>query len=294
MKKAPKTTLFLILLIAVLASAAAAGGIFIERGSGPYPYETIRGKIITVSGQGLYRHMSSDVAIQGVAQDYITLFLAVPLLLVFLFLSGNGGLKTSLLLAGTTGYFMITYIFYLSMGMYNEFFLIYVLLASLSFFAFYLQIQSLVKSGPASWFGIRRPAFAGWFLMVNALAIGLMWLGVVVPPLLDGSIFPVSLDHYTTLIVQGYDLSILLPASFIAGLFFVRRKPAGYLWTPVYLVFLSFLMTALTAKIIGMGLTGVEIRPAIFIIPVTTALSGFSAWLTIHRIKEKTGENPRS
>lgn len=290
MRNSSKTMLLLILLIAALASIAAAGGIFLEGGNGPYSYETIRGKTITVSGEGLYRHMSSDVAIQGVAQDYITLFLAVPLLLVFLLLSRNNGLKSSLLLAGTTGYFMITYIFYLSMGMYNEFFLIYVVLASLSFFAFYLQIQSLQTSGPASWFGIRRPAFAGWFLMGNAMAIGLMWLGVVVPPLLDGSVFPVSLDHYTTLIVQGYDLSVLLPASFIAGLLFVRRKPAGYLWAPVYLVFLSFLMTALMAKIIGMGLTGVETRPAIYIIPVITALSGFSAWLTIHSINKKTGE----
>lgn len=289
MRKSSGIIRVLILLIAALAAIAAAGGIFMERGNGPYPYETIRGKTITVSGEGLYRHMSSDVAIQGVAQDYITLFLAVPLLLVFLFFSRRSGLKTLLLLAGTTGYFMVTYIFYMSMGMYNEFFLLYVLLASLSFFSFFLQMQSLSGYAHSGWFGVGRPVFAGWFLMVNAAAIGLMWLGVVVPPLFDGSIFPPTLDHYTTLIVQGFDLSILLPASFIFGLFFIQRKPAGALWAPVYLVFLSFLMTALTAKIIGMSLTGVETRPAIYVIPVINMLSVFTAWLVLSRIKEEKG-----
>lgn len=283
----------LIICIAVLASVAAAGGIFMGGGKGPYEYETIRGKTITISGEGLYRHMSADVAIQGIAQDYITLFLAVPLLLVFLVLAGKWGIRGRLLLAGLTGYFMVTYIFYLSMGMYNEFFLIYVGLASCSFFAFYLQIQSLIKSGCNTWYSFNRPSFPGWFLMVNAVAIGLMWLSVVAPPLFDGSLYPAGIDHYTTMIVQGFDLSVLLPASFIAGWLFVKRKPAGYLWTPVYLIFLSFLMTALTSKIIGMNLTGVETRPAIFIIPFTTALSIFSAWLALSRINEKAGDTLR-
>lgn len=36
--------------------------------------------------------------------------------------------------------------------------------------------------------------------------IGSLWLGVVVPPLVDGSIYPKELQHYTTLVVQGFDL----------------------------------------------------------------------------------------
>ena len=41
----------------------------------------------------------------------------------------------------------------------------------------------------------------------------------------------------------------------------------GYLLAPVYLVFLSLLMTALLAKIIAMGQVGAQIVPAVFIIP---------------------------
>lgn len=82
--------------------------------------------------------------------------------------------------------------------------------------------------------------FAEGFLVFNAVAIGLMWLQVVVPPLLDGSIYPAQLQHYTTLIVQGLDLGLLLPLSAVSGVLLMRRTPMGCLLGPVYLVFLSF------------------------------------------------------
>lgn len=43
--------------------------------------------------------MSSDVAIQGIAQDYVTLFLGVPLLVSGLFLFLKGGPKGRVLLS---------------------------------------------------------------------------------------------------------------------------------------------------------------------------------------------------
>lgn len=292
--KSPKTITILLLATALLAAVASAGGILIDKGNGPYNYTTIRGEQITISGSGLYHHMSADVAIQGVAQDFVTLFTGVPLLLILLWLTvKKKDLWLLILQTGLTGYFMVTYFFYMAMGMYNQFFLLYVVLVTCSFFAFYLQMQRLMKSDYAGWYGDKRPAFAGWFLMANAVMVGLMWLGVIVPPLLDGSLYPAGLDHYTTMIVQGFDLAVLLPASFVTGLLFVRRQPAGFLWAPVYLVFLTLMMTALTAKIVGMGLTGVDTRPAIYFIPLTAVLSAAGAWISLKSIKAKAGESAR-
>lgn len=292
--KSSKIISLLLLATALLAVVASAGGIFIEKGDGPYSYTTIRGEQITISGRGLYHHMSADVAIQGVAQDFVTLFTGVPFLLILLGLNlKRKNLSLRILQTGLTGYFMVTYFFYLAMGMYNQFFLIYVMLITCSFFAFYLQMQGLMVSGYAGWYGGKRPAFAGWFLMANAVMVGLMWLGAIVPPLLDGSLYPAGLDHYTTMIVQGFDLAILLPASFVAGLLFIRRRPAGFLWAPVYLVFLTFMMAALTAKIIGMGMTGVDTRPAIYFIPLTAVLSATGAYISLKSIKIKAGELTR-
>lgn len=280
-----KQTLRLIFAVIVIASAvASACGIFMEAGNGPYQYTSIRGQEITISGKGLYQHMSADVAIQGIAQDYLTLFLALPLLIIFGFLNNNS-LKLKVFLSGLTAYFLVTYFFYLCMGMYNECFLLYVIIASASFFGLIFQIQELQKTNTNTWFGNKRPAFAGWFLIANAILIGAMWLSVVIPPMMDGSLYPVSLEHYTTLIVQGLDLAILLPASMVSGVLFLQRKPSGYLFTPVYLVFLSFMMLALTAKITGMGLQGVNIVPSVYIIPVTTLLALAGGWMCLRRIE---------
>lgn len=116
-------------------------------------------------------------------------------------------------------------------------------------------------------------AFTGGFLIFNSITIGLLWLSVVIPPLIDGMIIPPQVEHYTTLIVQGLDLAILLPLAFVAGVLIIRKKPFGYLLAPVYFVFLSLMMTALTAKIIAMGLMEQNIIPAVFIIPAFTLIS---------------------
>ena len=102
-------------------------------------------------------------------------------------------------------------------------------------------------------------------MVVNSSLVGLLWLSMVIPPLLTGAP-PAGIDHYTTLIVQGLDLALFLPAGFLAGLLFWRRHPLGSLMTAVYLVFLCFLMTALMAKLLGMALVGTSIVPSIFLI----------------------------
>jgi hypothetical protein len=178
------------------------------------------------------------------------------------------------MLAGVLGYFLVTYLFYLVMAMYNMLFLIYVILLGASFFAFLLILFSFNVSELTHHFEDVIPRkFTGSFLIFNSMLIGLMWLGVVVRPLFDGSVIPPEVEHYTTLIVQGLDLALLLPASYISGWLFYRQKPMGYLLAPIYVIFLSILMAALTAKIVAMGWLGQPVIPAIVIIP----LLGFTA-----------------
>ncbi|MEX2444694.1 MAG: hypothetical protein WD492_13890 [Alkalispirochaeta sp.] len=72
----------LVVVIAVAATAAAITGIVSAGGPGPRIHETFRGTEVTLYGRGIYRHMSADVAIQGIAQDVVTVAIAVPLLLL--------------------------------------------------------------------------------------------------------------------------------------------------------------------------------------------------------------------
>lgn len=284
--KGDKTITFLCIGIALAAVVAAATGIFYKTGGSTYTYTSIRGNAVTIYGKGLYHHMSADVAIQGIAQDYVTLFIAVPLLVLSLLKARVGSLKWRYLLTGTTGYFLVTYLFYLVMGMYNSLFLVYTILAGTSFYLLLQLITTFDLAKLPHHFNKATPVkSAGGFLIFNAVCIALLWLGVVVPPLLDGSIIPEQVAHYTTLIVQGLDLAILLPAAFIIGGKLMKKQAIGYLWAPVYLVFLSLLMTALTAKIIAMALAGYNVIPAVFIIPILNGVSIFCATLLLKNIQ---------
>jgi hypothetical protein len=282
----------LVLTIACLSAVAALAGIVSDHGPGEYEYESIRGENVTVYGKGFYQHMPADVAVQGIAQDYVTLLAGIPLLLVSFLLTRRGSVRGRFVLTGTLGYFTVTYVFYLCMAMYNELFLLWAVLASASFYAFALAVLSFDLDAVGAWFGKQTPhRLVGGFLILNAVMIGAMWLGVVVPPLLDGSVYPKDVYHFTTLIVQGLDLSILLPASFIAGYLFVRRNRYGLLVAPAYVVFLALLMTALSAKVIGMHLTGVDAGPAIVIIPFINSVAVLCALLTLKNVRG-TGDDP--
>ena len=257
------------IIIILFSAIASSVGIFTNAGSGTYEYKTIRGEVIQIYGKGIYKDMSADVAIQGIAQDYVTLFLAIPLLIFALIRFKKGSLKSKLFLAGVLNYFLLTYLFYLNMAMYNELFIVYIILLSSSFFAFILNIISIDIKSISLFFSDRTPVkFIGAFLMFLSSMIAILWLSVIVPPLFDGTIIPKSVEHYTTLIVQGFDLSIFLPIAFISGLLLLKKQNYGYLMSSITLVFLSLLMTALVAKIIAMSLVGVNVVPAIFIIPV--------------------------
>lgn len=283
--KQGKVITILVFCIILLSTLATSNGILSDSGSGPYEHQSIRGKQITIYRKGLYRHMSANVAIQGKAQDYVTLFIAIPLVLVSLIYARKGSIKGRLILAGCLNYFFLTYLFYLEMAMYNYMFLAYSALVGTSFFALALVLLSFEIEKLPSYFTKSGPLrFGGGFLIFNSIIIALLWLSVVVPPLLDGTIIPDEVEHYTTLTVQGLDLGLFLPISFVSGLLILRKNPFGFLMTPVTLVFLSLLMTALLAKLIAMALSGVNVIPAVFIIPAILITSITCSFLVIKNI----------
>ncbi|MFB0509595.1 MAG: hypothetical protein ACETVX_03795, partial [bacterium] len=111
------------------------------------------------------------------------------------------------------------------------------------------------------------------------------WLSIVLPPLLDGSIFPKELQHYTTLIVQGFDLGLFLPMAFVSGILALKKNPYGYLFTTIYVIFLSLLMTALTSKILFMANAGANVIPVVFIMPTINIISIIFSALLLKNIK---------
>lgn len=262
------TITLLVSIIAIAAILATGYAIISNSGNNGDVYRSIRGEDIAIQGTGLYKHMSADVAIQGIAQDYITLIIGVPMLFIGLHGARKGNIRALLVLAGTLGYFLLTYLFYTAMAMFNELFLLYVVLLCCSFFAFLLTLTSFNIAALEHTYASTKPfRGAGIFLIINCSLIALLWLSAILPPLFDGSLYPEGLQHYTTLIVQGFDLGLFLPIGFASGIMAIRKHPHGYLFTMVYVLFLSLLMTSLTSKILFMAFAGYPVIPAIFVMP---------------------------
>lgn len=155
------------------------------------------------------------------------------------------------------------------MGMYNPLYIVYVLILGMSFMAFIMNIVILVPDRfHMNYNEILPNKGLGLFLMLNSVMISFLWLSIIIKPLIDGTMIPKETEHYTTLIVQGFDLALLLPMGFISGFLLYKRRSLGYLFSHLYFIFLSVLMSALIAKIIAMGMLGYSIIPVIFIIPI--------------------------
>lgn len=286
--KYKKAITILVIIIAMLSFMVSLYGVFSNEGPGKGEFISIHGERVELYGRGLYRNDSISIAAQARAQDIVTIILGVPLLLVSLYLTRRNLLKGKLLLVGTLGYFLYTYVSYSFLSMYNSFFLFYVILMSTSFFAFTLSIMGInIKNLPASFKKTLPVKLLSGFLILIGTAIGLMWVGLILPPLMEGMV-PPELEHYTTLVIQALDLGFVVPVSILAGILLLKRKPFGYLLSSVMYVKGITMLTALTAMIIGQSSAGVQLDPVeIVIFPLFNLTAIYLFILLIRNVEEK-------
>ncbi len=285
--KNQKTISILVFFIALFSFIATIVGIFSQNGKGEYVYQSIHDQNVEIYGRGVYQYMSKEAAISAIAQDHITLLLGIPLLIISLYLSRKGLLKGKFLLAGTLLYFLTINLFHITTANFNQLFLIYAATLSASFFALILTLSSFNIEKISSNFSSKLPVkFVGGYLMFGAFGTVWSWLSLVVPPLIEGTV-PVELQHYTTMVIQGFDLSIFLPISFLSGLLLIKKKPIGYLMAGVYINFLAILMISITAIFVGQKLAGIEgIDQQMFTFLLFSVITIICSFLVLKNIKE--------
>lgn len=286
--KYKNTISILVVLIAILSLFTSICGVFTSSGSGSYEIQSLYGETIKIYGKGIYHNDSVSVASQGIAQDIVTMIIGLPLLIASLYYARKELLRGRLLLTGTLGYFLYTYISYTFLWMYNSLFLVYVMLMSMSFFAFTLSMMSFDAESLKDSFNKKTPVkFLGGFQIFIAIAIGLLWIGKIIPTLVNNSI-PVGLEHYTTLVIQAMDLGFVVPLAVLSGILLIKRKPFGYLLTSVIIIKGITMLTSISAMIIGQGLAGVKmslIEVAIF--PIFNLVTIYCLILVLKNIDEK-------
>lgn len=277
----------LVVCIAILSLFCSLVGIFSNQGNGEYEFRSVHGETVRIHGKGIYKYDSISVVAQGKAQDVITIILGIPLLMISLFLSRKGSLKGRLLLAGTLGYFLYTYMSYVFLWMYNPLFLLYVILMSASFFSFTLNMISFDLENLNSHFSKRLPVkFIGGFQIFFSISLVFLWLGRMVPALINKTV-PFGLEHYTTLVIQGMDLGFIAPIAFISGIMILKRRPLGYLLSSVIIMKGITMGAAITAMIIGQALAGVYMSLAeIIMFPVVNLIIIYCLILLLKNINE--------
>ncbi len=247
---------WLVPLIGILSLIAVSAGLFYQFPGKSYPYINHRGEAVMINGQGLYYYDTVSTAAQAQANDLITLVVGLPLLLVSVWLAFRGSLRGRLLLTGTLGFFLYTYMSMAALASYNVFFLVYVAIFGLSLYAFILSMMSFdLKTLPQS-FSEKLPR--KWIVALMFLVGGflsLAWLGRIVPPLLQNE-SPV-LENATTLIIQFMDLGLIVPLAFIGGFLLLRRSAWGYLLSSIMLSKGVTLGLAVSAMGINMARVGV-------------------------------------
>jgi hypothetical protein len=289
-----KTVVSLSLVIAALAFVAAAAGLFWPTAADPFQFQTLRGEIVTISGQGLYYYDTVSSAAQVRGGDVVTLVMAVPLLLAAVVMVRRGSLRGKLLLSGTLAYFLYTYAS-LSLNLaYNPLFLLYVALFSLSLFAFILSLMAIDVASLSRYLSptLPRRGIAALLFFVAA-SLTLMWLGRIVPPLLQGTP-PVGLDSTTTLVIQVLDLGVIVPLAAISGALLLRRAAWGYLLASLVLMKSLTMGSAVSAMAFAQVLAGQPINPAeLVIFPLITLVNAVMAIILLRGVAEPTGPSLR-
>lgn len=226
--KASSITVVLTVLVAVLATIAAATGLYWGDGGASFPFTTLRGQTVQIFGQGLYRYDTVFYASGFKGQDLVVLSLGVPLLLMALMLSRRGSVPGLLLLEGILGYFLYIYSSMALGAVFNTLFLLYVIIVSASLFAFIQAFASVDFDIIASRISERLPVRSLAIFMFAAGSVTMFAWGLpLVAALMRGGT-PERMDHYTTMVTFALDLAIITPSTFLCSDLVLKKEPLGY------------------------------------------------------------------
>ena len=215
-------------LVAGMAAVASAAGVFLRGGLETVEFVTARGERVDVLVDGVYRYNGLDIAAEGVGWDFVTLFLVVPALVLLLPALAHGSLRAAFGVTGILAYLLYQYFEYAVALAYGPLFLLYVATFALSLSGIVLILGRVRYTELAARFGAGFPrrGIIGLGLWMAGLLL-LLWLPLI-GRTLGGTIQDGDLDGGTTLVVQAFDLGLLVPLGLFMAVAVQRRLVAGY------------------------------------------------------------------
>jgi hypothetical protein len=260
---------FLSSVVAALAVAASAAGLWFGVRGTPVPFVTARGETVDLVGQGLYRY---DTVFAGAGQhgtDTVVLLAGVPLLVAAALRYRRGSARAGLLLLGMHGFFLYVYgSAALGTVAYNRLFLVYVAIFSAALFAVLAllsRVDAEALSARTADGAAGRPL--GIFMIVSGAVTLAVWGIPAVSAVLTG-VPTEKLDSYATDVTHALDLGVISPATVLAGILLLRRAGFGAALAVPLLTLETSLVALIGGQTAAQLSAGVSLTPAQIIGPV--------------------------
>jgi hypothetical protein len=159
--------------------------------------------------------------------DWLTLVLAVPLLVASLLLARGGSVRGLLLWLSMLGYGVYNYAYYMLGAALNAFFPLYIAALLLSVVTLILALSRIEVAEVAASFRPKTPVrIVGGYLIFVAMGLTFVWMGMWAAYVFAGQPTPVEPDAFQ--LVAALDITIMVPALAFGGILLWRQNAWGY------------------------------------------------------------------
>ena len=202
--------------------------------------------IIVAAGSGLFIqdvYKASSIFVAGIAlgADVVTLFIALPLLIISAIYTKRGSQRAKLICLGILGYVMYNYLLIAFMVSFNLFFLVYLALLGFSAFALLSGLLDTSFEKVKALFPDNAPVRFVSICFFAVVAIFYpVWLAEIIPAHVTGEL-PRMIKWAGTPTHAYYvlDLALLFPVLGLTGVWLWQKRAVGYTLAGIFLTFLA-------------------------------------------------------
>lgn len=239
-----------------------------------------------VAVPGIYSGViAPDLTPGAFSQDVISVLASVVLIALAL-AGGNDPAKGQIAALGLLGYFFYAYGIYAIERTYNGFYLVYLAIFSISFWALIAAGASLERNlvEPNLPRGLRIASASG--ALLQPLIFYPLWIAMLVPLMSTGD----QIDSLYSIFIL--DLCFIMPAFLLLALLTYRSHPLGLLLLPALYVLGFTLIFSLALGELAKPLFGLDVNlPAFWLSLVLSVF--FAAIGTFHLLKLDLTPRPR-
>lgn len=237
----------------------------VERYYGP---EEKEGVILV---EGVYRYNPIEIVTKGIQQDWIRLLFSIPIMIGFFILYLKKSTKGTLLFMGSLFYSFYQYLIFALGWHFNELFIVYIIIYSLSIVTLILVLIELYLCKS------EIPSISRKFSNVLAINFSIVIFAMIIKeglvdiaPYVSKGDLPRHLPNIFTLFNHAIDLGILLPVSIAAVILLFNQSKFSILLSPMCLI---TIIHKLAINVLGeimavnrLGLSSIQINRLIFLI----------------------------